>query len=387
MNHLGEARNLVEEVFPKYFSHQAQTVVCAPGRVNIIGEHTDYNDGFVLPAAIQFYTAIAVSPRTDSFVEAVALDHNAQRVRINLQKSIVNNKDAPWSDYLAGVLQEFQKHGFTLSGMNLLISGNVPQGAGLSSSASFEIAIAAAINTINQLGIHGRDAALIGQAAENNFVGCRCGIMDQLVSAMGKKEQAMLLDCRSLEPTFYSIPADLRLLIINSNVKRGLVGSEYNLRRQQCEDAAAWFEVSALRDISIEQLKQAEGKLDETVYKRARHVVTENQRTIEAAKAMAAGDVKKLSRLMAESHQSMRDDFAITVPAIDTLVEIVSEVLGSNGGVRMTGGGFGGCVVALVPLSFIHKVTEHVAKEYEKRSGLQETVYICEAADGGFADS
>lgn len=385
MNNTNSPSQQVEHAFSSFFGEAAHGIYRSPGRVNLIGEHTDYNDGFVLPAAIQFYTAIAAAPRDDMLVEAIALDHNNSRVQIDLQHAMQNNKQAPWSDYLAGVIMEVQQRGHRLRGMNLVISGNVPQGAGLSSSASFEMAIAAALKDLNKLSLEGREAALIGQAAENNFVGCKCGIMDQLISALGKKAHAMLLDCRSLETQFVSLPENLRLIIINSNVKRGLVDSEYNLRRQQCETAAAHFGVKALRDINIEQLESGKAGLSDVVYRRARHVVTENQRTLDAAAALAKNDISVMGELMAASHASMRDDFEITVQPVNQLVSMVQDVLGSAGGVRMTGGGFGGCVVALAPAEFEADICATVKQHYSRLSGLQESIYICESADGGFS--
>lgn len=373
----------VQTEFVKIFAEPPVGVYCSPGRVNLIGEHTDYNDGFVLPAAIQFYTAIAAAPRDDMLVQAVALDHDS-RVQIDLAAVLAKNPAAPWSDYLTGVIREFLQHGYGLRGMNLVISGNVPQGAGLSSSASFEVAIASALKHLHNLAIGGKQAALIGQAAENKFVGMNCGIMDQLISALGKAGHAMLLDCRSLDTRLVPLPENLRLIIINSNVKRGLVGSEYNVRRRQCEEAAAHFGVRALRDVSPDRLERGRSGLVDVVYRRARHIVTENQRTLEAATALANNDLSLLSDLMEESHNSMRDDFEITVKPIDQLVAIVKQVVGTAGGVRMTGGGFGGCVVALAPQGLEADICKAVQQQYASLTGLQENIYVCHAVDGGF---
>jgi galactokinase len=223
---------------------------------------------------------------------------------------------------------------------------------------------------------------LTGQQAENDFVGMRCGIMDQFIAALGQKEHALLIDCRSLDERAVPIPAGTAIIIANSNVKRGLVDSEYNTRRQECETAAAHFGVPALRDVSPDVFALHADELDETVAKRARHVITENARTEAAAEALAQGDLKRMGRLMAESHASMRDDFEITVPAIDALVEIAAEVIGDAGGVRMTGGGFGGCIVALVPQEMVPSVEAAIATHYAAASGLQATVYVCQASAG-----
>ncbi|MCA2429555.1 galactokinase, partial [Vibrio chemaguriensis] len=223
------------------------------------------------------------------------------------------------------------------------------QGAGLSSSAALEVVIGQTFKVLFNLEISQTEIALNGQQAENEFVGCNCGIMDQIISAEGLENHAMLSDCRSLETELVSMPADMAVVIINSNKKRGLVDSEYNTRRQQCEEAARTFGVKALRDVTIEQFNEKVYELNEIVAKRARHVITENNRTVEAAKALRSHNIKRMSELMAQSHASMRDDFDITVKEIDTLVEMVKNVIGEQGGVRMTGGGFGGGVVALVP--------------------------------------
>ncbi|MDF4849889.1 galactokinase, partial [Vibrio parahaemolyticus] len=221
-----------------------------------------------------------------------------------------------------------------------------------------------------------------GQQAENEFVGCNCGIMDQMISAEGLENHAMLLDCRSLETELVSMPADMAVVIINSNKKRGLVDSEYNTRRQQCEEAARTFGVKALRDVTIEQFNEKVYELNEIVAKRARHVITENNRTVEAAKALRSHNIKRMSELMAQSHASMRDDFDITVKEIDTLVEMVKNVIGEQGGVRMTGGGFGGCVVALVPQTLVDEVKATVESKYEAATGLKESIYVCQAKEG-----
>lgn len=226
------------------------------------------------------------------------------------------------------------------------------------------------------------DIALIGQQAENEFVGCNCGVMDQMISAEGREYHAMLLDCRSLETKAVPIPEDLAVVIINSNKKRGLVDSEYNTRRDQCEEAARIFGVKALRDVNIEEFEKRKSELDDVVAKRARHVITENMRTCEAAKALSSNNIKRLSELMAESHASMRDDFEITVDEIDKLVEMVREVIGDKGGVRMTGGGFGGCIVALVQIELVETVKKTVESRYELETGLKESIYICKAKEG-----
>ncbi|MGL4771767.1 MAG: galactokinase, partial [Plesiomonas shigelloides] len=265
---------------------------------------------------------------------------------------------------------------------DIAVSGNVPQGAGLSSSAALEVVIGQTFKVLFNLEISQAEIALNGQQAENEFVGCNCGIMDQMISAEGSQQHAMLLDCRSLETTSVSMPEELAVVIINSNKKRGLVDSEYNTRREQCEAVAAIFGVKALRDVTLEQFNQKSHELDPLLRKRARHVITENYRTLDAAQALSQHDMQRMGRLMAESHASMRDDFEITVSEIDTLVAMVKEVIGERGGVRMTGGGFGGCVVALVPHDLVASVQAVVDANYEVQTGLKAAIYVCQAMDG-----
>ena len=374
----------VHAVFQNSFGCEPDLYVRAPGRVNLIGEHTDYNDGFVLPCAIDYETVVALQRRDDDKVVVVAADYANQRDEFSLSQPIEAHADQLWSNYIRGVVKYLLEKGLSLKGLNMVVSGNVPQGAGLSSSASLEVAIGQAFNDAYQLGLTPAAIALNGQEAENKFVGCNCGIMDQMISASGEKDHALLLDCRSLETRLVKMPDDLAVLIVHSNVKRGLVDSEYNTRRAQCESAARYFGVKALRDVTLEQLQQAaeQGKLEPVVYQRARHVITENERTLAAADALETGGLEKMGVLMAESHISMRDDFAITVPAIDTLVEILQQHIGNDGGARMTGGGFGGCVVALLRPAQVDEVIAAVEAEYPAKTGLKPTCYVCKASDG-----
>lgn len=371
-------------VFQTRFSGEPDLYVRAPGRVNLIGEHTDYNDGFVLPCAIDYETVVAIQRRDDDTVVVIAADYANQQDTFSLSQPIVSHPDQLWSNYVRGVVKYLLEKDVTLKGLNMVVAGNVPQGAGLSSSASLEVAIGEAFNQAYQLGLTPAAIALNGQEAENKFVGCNCGIMDQMISASGQQDHALLLDCRSLETRLVQMPDDLAVLIVNSNVKRGLVDSEYNARREQCEEAARYFDVKALRDVSLAQLQSAaeQGKLQPVVYQRARHVITENARTLEAADALESGNLEKMGRLMAESHNSMRDDFAITVPAIDALVAILQKHIGTDGGARMTGGGFGGCVVALLRPARVADVIAAVEAEYPIKSGLKPTCYVCKASAG-----
>lgn len=374
--------NKTAQAFEDQFGYKPDTVVQAPGRVNLIGEHTDYNDGFVLPCAINYETVISCHKRSDNLVRVIAVDYNNEQDQFLLNPSIEKHPNYQWANYVRGVIQYIVKYSEDIRGVDLAISGNVPQGAGLSSSASLEVAIGKMFQVLYDLPFDGKKIALMGQEAENKYVGCNCGIMDQLISALGQAQHALLIDCRSLEALPISIPKDLAVVIINSNIKRGLVDSEYNTRRKQCEAAAKALGINALRDASLVDLLQIKSSLDPLVFKRAHHVITENERTLKAAYALANEDYPLLSKLMAESHNSMRDDFEITVPAIDYLVKIIQDVIGNEGGVRMTGGGFGGCVVALVPKNKVDEVKDVVSQNYHKKFNIKEDFYICQPSEG-----
>ncbi|WP_038903799.1 galactokinase [Dickeya zeae] len=371
-----------QSVFQQQFGYPATLTVQAPGRVNLIGEHTDYNDGFVLPCAINYSTTISAAPRDDRQIRVIAVDYDNQQDSFSLDAPIDHHPQWQWANYVRGVIKHLKTRSDAFGGADLVISGNVPQGAGLSSSASLEVAVGKAIQALYQLPLDNVALALNGQEAENQFVGCNCGIMDQMISAQGQRNHALLIDCRSLETRAVSMPDNVAVMIINSNVKRGLVDSEYNTRRQQCEAAARYFQVKALRDVSEADFAAKAAGLDTVVARRARHIITENARTLAAADALTRGDLHQMGELMAASHASMRDDFEITVPPIDTLVEIVKAVIGDEGGVRMTGGGFGGCIVALIPQQQVTAVQNAVMREYPAKTGLQPTCYVCQASSG-----
>ncbi|RLM23921.1 galactokinase [Brenneria alni] len=379
---MDDLRQSAGSIFKGEFGYAPQAAIQSPGRVNLIGEHTDYNDGFVLPCAIDYQTVISAATRQDSLVRVVAANFDNQQDEFDLTKAIEPHPEYAWANYVRGTVTFLLARGLPLSGMNMVISGNVPSGAGLSSSASLEVAIGQTFKTLNRLDISQLDLALVGQQAENDFVGCRCGIMDQFIAAQGQAGHALLIDCRSLEGRAVRMLAGFDILIVNSNVRRGLVDSEYNIRRLQCEAAARHFGVKALRDLSLPQFEAGMAGLDSLVVRRARHVITENSRTLEAADALARQDAKRLFTLMAESHVSMRDDFEITVAQIDTLVDLIQTYVGEQGGARMTGGGFGGCVVSLIPTALTDNVCRMLEREYPVRSGLQPSIYLCQPSDG-----
>ncbi|CDL85570.1 galactokinase [Xenorhabdus sp. 42] len=372
----------VARSFNAYFHYPPAHFFQSPGRVNLIGEHTDYNDGFVLPCAISYYTVVGAARREDTKIRIIAVDYHNECDEFDLSEPVLFQSGKMWANYIRGVVKSLADGGYAFKGMDIAVSGNIPQGAGLSSSASLEVVIGQTINALYQLNISAKTIALHGQQSENRFVGCHSGIMDQLISACGTEKHALLIDCRSLETQAIPMPDNMAVMIINSNKPRKLAGSEYNTRRQQCEEAACFFGVTALRDVSFDEFSVRQAQLNPLLAKRARHVITENLRTLAAADALRAGNLLHLGQLMAESHISMRDDFDITVHEVNVLVTIVKNVIGEYGGVRMTGGGFGGCVVALFPPDLVESVKRAIEHQYEAKTGLNATVYHCQAVNG-----
>jgi galactokinase len=371
-----------QDAFSRHFGDNPRLCVRAPGRVNLIGEHTDYNDGFVLPCAIDFHTVACGSARRDGRVRLVAVDCAGERDEFAVDEPIGRVDSPRWANYVRGVVQAVIDAGHRLTGADIAISGDIPQGAGLSSSASLVVAIGQFFNVLDSLSISDSDIALFGQRAENRFVGAQTGIMDQLISVKGKEGHALLIDCRSLETVPVAMPAELSILIVDSRVPRGLVESAYNARRRQCEEAARHFGVKALRDVDMSELEANVRALDPVVYRRARHVITDSQRAIDLAAALRGTERHAIGTLMAASHASMRDDFEITVPPIDTLVQIVKDVVGDGGGARMTGGGFGGCVVSLAPHELVEPVREAVIRRYRAATNRDAVIHVCRPSGG-----
>jgi len=353
--------------FAARFGHGPDLVVRAPGRVNLIGEHTDYNDGFVLPCAIGPATMVAVSKRHDNNVEVVAADFGDVGDQFSLEPPLEGNIEQPWADYVRGMMLALQNAGYALSGAKIAIAGNLLKGAGLSSSASLAVALGKAMSALTGIDIDNTRLAQIAQRAECDFVGTKCGIMDPLISAQSKAGHALLIDCRSLGLTDVPVPDDVAIMIVHSGVTRGLVDGHYNARRRQCEAAAAAMGVPALRDADLDMLAAA--SLDAVTKMRARHVITENQRTLDAADALAKSDLATLGMLMAQSHRSMRDDFEITVPPVDALVVMLQKAIGTQGGARMTGGGFGGACVAVMPSAMVADVQAAITAGYRTPEG------------------
>jgi galactokinase len=369
--------------FEKLFG-QSPRIFRAPGRVNLIGEHTDYNDGFVMPAAVGFstYVAIAQRPgrkwliRSEEFPEHFEFDLDC----------FPESRTGRWCDYLLGVARVLRQRGHSLPGANLLVHGEVPIGAGLSSSAAIEVASALALISAGNFAIPLPEIAKLCRQAENEFVGARVGIMDQFVSCMAKKGQALLLDCRSLDFQFVPIPPGIRLVVCNTMVKHDLVTGAYNTRREECEQGVRYFagkdpEIRALRDVSVEMLERYANDLPAVIRKRCTHVVHENQRTIDLAHSLAAGDWPQVGQLMRESHRSLRDLFEVSCRELDIMVDAAEGLPGCIGG-RMTGGGFGGCTINLVRANNAEKFAAKVAELYRKATGIVPRTYLCAAGDG-----
>jgi galactokinase len=376
--------NTVAERFRAKFGVNPH-VYRAPGRVNLIGEHTDYNDGFVLPAAIGFYCWVTASPRQDRKLVVFSEEFRDQ-VEVGLSSDTLRPSHT-WSDYSVGVAAQLQKAGFALTGANLLIHGEGPIGAGLSSSASIEVATALALAEESGLSIDRTWLARICQQAENDFVGMCCGIMDQFISLHGRANHALMLDCRSLRFELVKVPESIRLVICNTGVKHKLAGGEYNRRREECEEAVRSLEkflpgIRALRDVSLEQLEGYRGLLSEVAYKRAYHVVTENARVLDGMEALRMGSLHQFGEYMAESHWSLRHMFEVSCAELDLMVELANQQAGVYGA-RMTGGGFGGATINLVEASSAAAFAESVANAYQKETGIVPTNYIRMPADGG----
>ena len=363
-------------------------VFSAPGRVNLLGEHTDYNDGFVMPCAIGFSTRVAISPRPDRKL-VVRSEEFSEQLEFDLENLPSQGKGV-WSDYVLGIAVMLREIGHPTPGATLLVRGEVPIGAGLSSSAAIEVSSALALMSLNGAQLSLPEVAKLCQRAENVFIGARVGIMDQFVSCLGKAGHALLLDCRSLEFKLIPIPENVRLVICNTMVKHDHASGAYNRRREECDEGVKiltrWYpETRALRDISLPQLEQHTAEIPATVYKRCLHVVTENQRVLEGAKYLAEGDLCRFGSLMRESHGSLRDLFEVSCRELDIMVEIAESLDGYCGG-RMTGGGFGGCTVNLVRAPDASRFAGQISEQYQAATGIRPDVYVCSAANGASAD-
>ena len=362
-------------------------IFCAPGRVNLLGEHTDYNDGFVMPCAIGFSTRVAISSRPDRKL-VIRSEEFSEQFEFDLDNLPVRGKGV-WSDYVLGVAVMLRQIGHPTPGASLLVRGEVPIGAGLSSSAAIEVASALALMSLNGAALPLPEVAKLCQRAENVFIGARVGIMDQFVSCLGKAGHALLLDCRSLEYKLIPIPENVRLVICNTMVKHDHANGAYNRRREECDEGvkllSRWYpKIRALRDVSVEQLVQHKAEIPETIYKRCLHVVSENQRVLEGAKYLTDGDVERFGGLMQQSHRSLRDLYEVSCRELDVMAEIAQSLNGYCGG-RMTGGGFGGCTVNIVRASDAESFAAQISERYQAEIGIKPDVYVCSAANGASA--
>lgn len=364
------------------------TIFSAPGRVNLIGEHTDYNDGFVMPSAIGLCTRVAMSPRQDRqlFIQSEQFSGHFVFDLDDLPKQ----STGAWCDYVLGVAVVLQQSGHSLKGANLFVQGELPIGAGLSSSAAIEVASALALISLNGPALPIVEVARLCQRSENTFIGARVGIMDQFVSCLGRAGHAVLLDCRSLEFELVPIPDGVRMVICNTMVKHQHAHGEYNQRRKECEEGveilANWYPgIRALRDVSLDQLVQRSKDIPETIYKRCRHVVEENERVLEGARCLRGGNLTGFGELMRESHRSLRDLYEVSCRELDIMVELAEGLPGYYGG-RMTGGGFGGCTLNLVEATHAEGFANQMSAGYERAAGVKPTIYNCSAADGAMVE-
>jgi len=382
---LKELGNETAQQFEKSYGRPPHWIAAAPGRVNVIGEHTDYNDGFVLPMAIDRYTVVAAAPSEQAGMVQLRSTGGHPPAVLDLHHPLKAAAKGSWHNYPMGVIAGFMTNGATLAGFDALIHSTVPLGGGLSSSAALEVSTATLLEAITGKKLDLVEKALLCQKAEHDYAGMPCGIMDQFISVMGKENHLLLLDCRSRETKLVPMQdTAVSLLVTNTNVKHELTGGEYAQRRAQCEKAASVIGVQSLRDATLDSLERSKALLDAVVYRRARHVIGEIERTGTAAKRINASDWKSTGELMYASHDSLRDDYEVSCLELDIVVEIARSI-GIGGGVygcRMTGGGFGGCTVALVKSSAVARITNRIAADYEAKTGIKPSLFVSRPAAG-----
>jgi galactokinase len=383
VSHLQRQVQDLREEFRKLYGQEAR-VFRAPGRVNLIGEHTDYNEGFVMPVAMDLCAWVAAAPREDSCVQVYS-QNLGERAEMDLHDPRLRVQ-RHWSAYVLGVAAILRASGAQIAGANLLLDGKVPMGAGLSSSASVEVAAGYALLESSGLSRSLVELAKICQRAENEFAGARCGIMDQMIACCGRANYALLLDCRSLEFQLLPLFAEAQFVVCNSMVKHDHAAGEYNARREDCETATRILSaqmpgVRALRDVSLADLERYAQLLPEVVYRRSRHVISENARVLEARESLERSDPESFGRLMRESHRSLKDDYEVSSTELDLLVEIACRLPGVYGS-RMTGGGFGGCTISLVRSGEVAAFQDAIARDYQKATGRKPDIYIVRASDG-----
>ena len=373
------------EAFLKSYGRPPRWMVAAPGRVNVIGEHTDYNDGFVLPMAIEHYAVMAADrPADGQAVIQIRATSGMEPLRVDLSAPVTPGEPS-WGNYPRGVIAGCLARGLNPGGLDVLLHSTVPIGGGLSSSAALEVATATLMETVTGQTMDPVEKALLCQKAEHDFAGMPCGIMDQFISVMGRPDHLLLLDCRSRQTELVPMSdRSVSLLIINTNVKHALTGGGYAQRRLQCETASKNLDVPSLRDATMDMLEQARGRMDEVVFRRARHVIGEISRTLQAAAAVRASDWPRVGSLMGASHASLRDDYDVSCVELDAVVDIARGI-GQAGGIygcRMTGGGFGGCAVALVKAGQVEEVSRQMAADYKARTGIEATIFVSRPAAG-----
>lgn len=368
--------------FKEIFGKNPKYLVRAPGRVNLIGEHTDYNEGFVLPIAIERGISFLVAPREDRKVRLFSLNFEEYN---EFSLDNIERSEAEWSNYVRGVAK-FLSERVTLLGIDALIYGDLPIGAGLSSSAAMEVGSALSFQATTPFNMDRKSLALICQKAENEFVGMRCGIMDQFASLLAEEGMALLIDCRTLETKSIPLPEGFSIAICDSKVRRELVSSEYNKRRAECEKACDILGVKALRDATTQMLEESRGRMDETIYKRAKHVIQENNRVIMAVEALMRCDIQKFGDLMKDSHMSLRDLYEVSSRELDILVEIALGIPGVLGA-RLTGAGFGGCTVNLLKDDAKEIFEREVKEKYKEATGLETEIWFTHPAQGGIVES
>lgn len=369
--------------FKKKYGRPPRWIVAAPGRVNIIGEHTDYNDGFVLPMAIDRYTVMAADSSSTS---EISIYNSCTNETVHIDISIpVTRNDPKWLNYVRGIVAGFQDRGIKIPALDVALFSTVPLGGGLSSSAALEVSTATLLEAVTGTQIDPVEKALLCQKAEQEFVGVPCGIMDQFISIMGREDNLLLMDCRAHETQLVPMSdRSMALLIINTNVKHELNDGEYAARRAQCETAAKILGIPSLRDATTDALGLAKNRMDGVVFRRVRHVIGEIERTVNAAEALRNSNWPTAGQLMYASHSSLRDDYGVSCDELDTVVEIAKSI-GINGGVygcRMTGGGFGGCCVALVKADAVETISKTIATEYKKKTGIEATIFSSHPAAG-----
>jgi galactokinase len=383
MNLQGLAIHIAAE-FQKHYGRPPRWIVAAPGRVNVIGEHTDYNDGFVLPMAIERYVVMAADSAVEPGKISIFDTQFKESATIDISAPVTKG-EPKWSNYVRGVLAGFQNRGVKIPALDVAFMSTVPLGGGLSSSAALEVCTATLIEAVTGKAIDPIKKALLAQKAEHDFAGVPCGIMDQFISALGRKGHLLLLDCRTRRTELVPMSdPSVTLLVVNTNVKHELGSGEYAKRRAECEQAAKILGVASLRDATADQLEEAKEKISEVVYRRARHVIGEIKRTVRAAEGIRQSNWLTVGQYMYASHYALRDDYEVSCKELDVVVDIAEDIgyIGGVYGCRMTGGGFGGCCVALVKTEAVDAITKKIAEGYKEKTGIEASIFSSRPASG-----